>query len=71
MDIILKFYYQAIDGRDWSEVDVTSTQLAGYPGVWHGKANLENLRPGTQYMAQVGNKVMSDILTKNEMIYHF
>ena len=44
---------KAIDGQDWSEVDVTSSQLSGYPGVWHGKANLENLNPGTQYMAQV------------------
>ena len=45
---------QAVDGRDWSEVDVTSTQLA--PGsVWYGKADLENLRPNTQYMVQVSS----------------
>ena len=45
---------QAVDGRDWREVDVTSTQLA--PGsVWYGKADLENLRPNTQYMVQVSS----------------
>jgi len=41
----------AVDAEDWSEVDVTSTQLTS--GVWYGKAELDTLRPSTQYMVQV------------------
>ena len=44
-------YFQAVDADDWSEVDVTSTQLTS--GVWYGKAELDTLRPSTQYMVQV------------------
>ena len=43
--------FQAVDAEDWSEVDVTSTQLTS--GVWYGKAELDTLRPSTQYMVQV------------------
>lgn len=51
---IFRVQFMAVDGRDWREVDVTSTQLA--PGsVWYGKADLENLRPNTQYMVQVSS----------------
>ena len=45
---------QAVDGQDWREVDVTSTQLAS-SSSWYGKADLENLRPNTQYMVQVSS----------------
>jgi len=47
----------AVDSLDWSEVDVTSTQLRSSPGtgVWHGAAELENLSPNTQYMVQVSS----------------
>ena len=44
-------YFQAVDAEDWSEVDVTSTQLTS--GGWYGKAELDTLRPSTQYMVQV------------------
>ena len=44
-------HFQAVDADDWSEVDVTSTQLTS--GVWYGKAELDTLRPSTQYMVQV------------------
>ena len=39
-------------------MDVTSTQLAqtsSSGSVWYGKADLENLRPNTQYMVQVSS----------------
>ena len=50
--------FQAVDGLDWREVDVTSTQLApssSSGNTWYGKADLENLRPNTQYMVQVSS----------------
>jgi len=54
---IFRVQFMAVDSLDWSEVDVTSTQLRSSPGtgVWHGTAELENLSPNTQYMVQVSS----------------
>merc|ERR1712012_1354191 len=43
------------DERDWSEVDVTSTQLTRSHNIWYGKAQMDNLSPNTQYMVQVSS----------------
>jgi len=50
---IFRVQFMAVDAEDWSEVDVTSTQLTS--GVWYGKAELDTLRPSTQYMVQVSS----------------
>merc|ERR1712029_592864 len=52
---IFRAQFMAVDERDWSEVDVTSTQLTRSHNIWYGKAQMDNLRPNTQYMVQVSS----------------
>jgi len=52
---IFRVQFMAVDERDWREVDVTSSQSSRQRGVWYGQAQLQRLKPNTQYMVQVSS----------------